>query len=189
MKLTNTKRILFAGIAIACLPTLALAHPGHIGFAHPFSGLDHLLAMLGVGFLAAQTDIHKGNRTIWALPLTFVCTMIVGGILGFERTCIPWIETGILGSVFILGLMIVFPRRLPTIMTYFLIALFALCHGHAHGSELPMTAGFEWYSAGFICATALLHIGGVLLCRFMQRYCRLAIPASGLAMVASTFWM
>ena len=33
----------------------ALAHPGHeaSGFLHPFTGLDHMLAMVGVGLWAA----------------------------------------------------------------------------------------------------------------------------------------
>ena len=44
-----------AAAAIATMPTIASAHPGFgeihdlaHGFAHPFSGLDHLIAMLAV---------------------------------------------------------------------------------------------------------------------------------------------
>ena len=40
----------------------ALAHPGHdgglaAGLAHPFTGLDHLLAMVAVGLWAAQQTV------------------------------------------------------------------------------------------------------------------------------------
>ena len=39
----------------------ALAHPGHeaSGFLHPFTGLDHLLAMVGVGLWAALLAVGE----------------------------------------------------------------------------------------------------------------------------------
>ena len=48
----------------ALLVTVAspvLAHSGHeaSGFAHPFTGLDHLLAMIGVGVWASIRRIHR----------------------------------------------------------------------------------------------------------------------------------
>ena len=39
----------------------ALAHPGHeaSGFLHPFTGIDHLLAMVGVGLWAGMLAVRK----------------------------------------------------------------------------------------------------------------------------------
>ena len=46
-----------------CLPLAgpALAHPGHeaSGFLHPFTGMDHLLAMVGVGMWAAFLAVRQ----------------------------------------------------------------------------------------------------------------------------------
>ncbi|MFN7192585.1 MAG: HupE/UreJ family protein, partial [Rhodospirillales bacterium] len=89
-------------IAIALSPSLALAHVGahpgahfHVdmadGFAHPLGGLDHLLAMLGVGLLAWRL----GGRAIWAVPAAFVALMAVGGLAGFAGFELPFFETGI----------------------------------------------------------------------------------------------
>ena len=69
------------------------------GFGHPFSGLDHILAMLAVGLWAAQL----GGRSLWIVPLTFVFTMSLGGAGGLLGMPLPYVELGIAGSVFILG--------------------------------------------------------------------------------------
>ena len=73
-------------VAVLFLPTLVQAHPGlpgHThgfanGLAHPLAGLDHILAMVAVGLWAAQ----RGGRALWAVPLTFVSVMALGGMLG-----------------------------------------------------------------------------------------------------------
>ena len=72
------------------------------GFLHPLLGLDHLLAMVAVGFLSAQ----MGGRAIWTVPAAFVGVMALGAILGiFGVTLpVPLVEYGITGSVLILGL-------------------------------------------------------------------------------------
>ncbi len=42
-----------------------------------------------------------------------------------------------------------------------LVSLFALFHGHAHGSEGVELTSFMPYAAGFVIATASLHFAGV----------------------------
>jgi urease accessory protein len=39
-----------------------------------------------------------------------------------------------------------------------LIAIFALCHGYAHGVELPNAADPAAYAVGFVLATGMIHI-------------------------------
>jgi urease accessory protein len=41
-----------------------------------------------------------------------------------------------------------------------LVALFALFHGHAHGAEAP-SGDVVGYAAGFVLATAGLHVLGI----------------------------
>jgi urease accessory protein len=41
------------------------------------------------------------------------------------------------------------------------VALFAIFHGHAHGSEMPMDASGVEYGLGFMLATGLLHLAGI----------------------------
>jgi urease accessory protein len=142
-------------------PTAAFAHTGHgetasffAGLQHPFSGLDHLAAMLAVGLLAAL----KGGRALWLWPLTFVGAMIAGGVLGMAQVQLPLVEPMILASVVVLGLLVALAVNLPVALGALVIGISALFHGHAHGMEAHGGLG---YMAGFVAATAALHLTGI----------------------------
>lgn len=156
----------------ALLPSFAYAHVGvgetsgfmH-GLAHPASGLDHVCAMLAVGLWAAQT----GGRSVWAVPLTFVSVMALGGALPMLGISLPFVEQGIVLSVLLLGVLIAASVRLPLMLSSGMVGLFALWHGHAHGAEMPALSSGITYALGFMLATALLHIIGIAFGLAMQR--------------------
>lgn len=169
-----TRKISIAAVAAAVaasLPSAAWAHAGHehavgfvSGFAHPFGGLDHLLAMVLLGVWAGQA----GGRATWALPLAFVSAMIAAGILGMAGTGLPAIELGIAGSVVALGLLLALQARLPLAGAVAVTAVFAAFHGHAHGMEMPGAANPLLYGAGFAIATALLHGAGIAIAQGLR---------------------
>jgi urease accessory protein len=180
--------------AVFVLPAAAaFAHPGHAepsglasglmqGLSHPITGIDHVLAMVAVGMLAAQL----GGRALWLMPLTFVAMMTVAGALGMAGIRMPSAELGIALSVVVLGLAIAFPRKLSALATMAMVGFFALFHGYVHGAEMPAAVSAFSYAAGFVAATALLHaIGaglGLVLGLEGGRFGRRAIQASGGAM-------
>jgi len=154
-------RILFALIlAMAALP--AYAHPGHgvmtgflAGFAHPFSGLDHLLAMIAVGLWSATSA-----RRVWLAPLSFATLLLLGAVLSATGWLIlPAQESMIAASVLLLGLLVMTGARLPDTASALLIGGFALFHGAAHGQELESGLAL----AGMVAATALLHLSGIAI--------------------------
>jgi urease accessory protein len=179
-------------------PVAALAHPGagdvhgvlH-GFMHPVSGLDHVLAMVAVGVLAALL----GGRAIWLVPASFVAMAAVGAGLGLQGVPVPFVEFGISTSVILLGLAIALQARLPLGWTVGLVGLFGLYHGYAHGAEMPADASGFTYGVGFLAATAMLHIAGIglglgiaqLASRSATRFARAggaAIAVAGVALLA-----
>jgi urease accessory protein len=121
--------------------------------------------MIAVGLWARQL----GGRALWAVPATFVGIMVAGGILGMAGVEFGLVEQGIVGSVLILGLLIAAACRLPLWASVPLVALFAVCHGYAHGAEMPADASGLAYAAGFVVATALLHACGIGLGMVLQR--------------------
>jgi len=145
-------------------PTLALAHTGvgstygfaH-GFGHPISGIDHTFAMVLVGVLAFQ----HGGRALWLVPSAFVALMAVGGAIGMAGYSMPMVETGIAMSVIVLGAAVGMKIKAPIAAAVGIAGLFALFHGHAHGSEMPADAAGIAYAAGFVVATCLLHATGL----------------------------
>jgi urease accessory protein len=158
------------------------------GLSHPFSGLDHILAMVAVGLWATQL----GGRALWLVPLTFVLTMAAGGTLGFMGMPLPHVELGIAGSVLVLGGLVAFSSRLPLAVSMGLVGVFAIFHGYAHGAEIAAEASAVWYSLGFMLATATLHgigIGAGLAAgrgipARLVRFSGAAIAASGLVMLS-----
>jgi urease accessory protein len=147
------------------------------GVAHPFSGLDHVAAMLSVGLWAALA----GGRRLWVWPLAFIAAMLVGGFLGGSGIALPAVEPAIACSVAILGLLVASGTQVRISAGAALIALFAVFHGHAHGAEAPVQ-GWASYAAGFALATAALHLVGVGLGCVLERGTgRLPVRAIGAA--------
>jgi urease accessory protein len=149
---------------LALAPSLAFAHTGigHVdgfahGFTHPLLGLDHLLAMTLVGTLAYQL----GGRAIYIVPAAFVAVMAVGGYLGMAHVGLPFAEIGIALSVIVLGAAVALNVSIPVALAALVVGVFALAHGHAHGTEMPATAAGISYGLGFMIATALLHAAGI----------------------------
>ncbi len=160
----STKRTALAALLLLAAAMPAYAHVGAgvtssftAGFGHPLSGLDHLTVMIAVGLWAAM----KGGRAVWAWPLAFVGVMLAGGALGMLQVPMPFVEPAILASVVTLGLLVALAIDLPVSAGVAIIGLFALFHGHAHGTEVPENAGGLEYMAGFAAATALLHAVGI----------------------------
>jgi urease accessory protein len=151
-------------LAAAAWPALAIAHveagraEGFLaGLHHPVSGLDHVLAMVSVGLWGAQL----GMPAIWILPVTFPVVMALGGMLGLLGVPLPGVEIGIAVSALVLGLAVSAAWRPPLWAAAVIVGLFAIFHGHAHGTELPAGASGLAYSLGFVAATGLLHALGI----------------------------
>ena len=141
----------------------AIAHVGGsttsftAGLGHPLGGLDHVTVMVMVGLWAGL----KGGRALWIWPAVFVGAMLGGGVLGMEAVPVPFVESGILASVGTLGLLVALAVDLPVAVGAAIIAIFAVFHGHAHGSEVAETLNGVGYMAGFALATAALHLAGI----------------------------
>ena len=128
MKKNHLTSLLALGLLFV-LPGLASAHilfgtPHGVrdGFVHPFTGLDHLLAMFAVGLWAAQ---HRG-RAVWMIPLTFVSVMVLGGIVGVSGAYVPGAELGIAVSLLALGGLIATATRFKPSLSMLVVGFFAL---------------------------------------------------------------
>ncbi len=154
------------------------------GLAHPFFGLDHMLAMIAVGLWAAQL----GGSAMWRVPTAFVTAMAVGAILANPAMDVSWLETAIAASVLGFGLMLAFRLRLSSALGLLVVSGFALFHGFAHGLEIPQTASPVGYGLGFVLSTATLHISGVLLGLYLGRK-QLILQAGGVAIAAAGLLM
>lgn len=153
------------------------------GLMHPFSGADHMLAMIAVGMWAAQS----GLRTLVTIPATFVAAMVLGAALGATGVALPFAEEGIAASVLMMGLLITFAVRGSWEWAVPLVAVLALFHGYAHGVSLPAFSNPWRYFAGFLLATIVLHASGIVGAVILRSKAN-ALRAGGLAISMAGMW-
>ncbi|MEI8170286.1 MAG: HupE/UreJ family protein [Rhodoferax sp.] len=167
------KAIVF--IAACACSTWASAHlgtevgtPSTLGFweglLHPLTGLDHLAAMLAVGFWSALTA-----RRLWTAPLAFAAMLLVGALLGLAGMDLPAVEPMIAASLLVLGLLVALRTELPTALAAALVGVFALFHGVAHGTEFAGSVQTWAPLAGMLLTTVMLHMAGLGLGLALRR--------------------
>jgi urease accessory protein len=129
------------------------------GFLHPLTGLDHLLAMVSVGIWGAEL----GAPAIWLLPIVFPLIMALGAALGVAGMPLPAGELIVAVSVVVLGALVASAQRLALWAALAIVGVFAVAHGHAHGAELPHAADALAFTVGFVLATGMLHLAGIVI--------------------------
>jgi len=82
------------------LPTDGFSH----GFQHPFLGLDHFLAMLGLGLWASSQSRRLAKQAIGV----FLLFMTAGALLGLAGIGFAYVETAILVSLLFVGMALSF---------------------------------------------------------------------------------
>lgn len=172
-------------LLVFVLPSTADAHSvtGSVGgfltgFKHPLTGLDHIVAMLAVGLWGA----FLGGRAMWTLPVVFPVVMAFGGAMGVLGIPLPGVEIGIALSGIVLGAVVALAAKPPLWVAAVIVGIFAIFHGHAHGTELPEAANAMTFAIGFVVSTGLLHLSGIafgLLVRWP--WGRIAVRAGGVA--------
>jgi urease accessory protein len=190
---------LSVSLALAGSAAPALAHTGHggttdlvAGLLHPVFAADHLLAMAAVGLWSGFVLPAR----LWAAALAFLVAMALGAGLAWAGVAVAGVEGAVLLSVVVFGLMVLLSRpdqtRGRTGLSLAAIAAFGAAHGYAHAAE---ATGAVWpYLAGFLSATAILHLAGLGLARLvqagpsagsLQRALGSTIAAGGLMMAAA----
>jgi len=176
-------RCLAATLGAVLLAAPALAHTGTgdvgglaSGFLHPLLGPDHVIAMVAVGLWGA----FLGAPATWVLPIVFPLVMLLGGALGMAAIPLPAVETGIALSAVVLGVGVALALRPQLWLAAVAVGAFAIFHGHAHGAEMPAASDAVAYALGFVVASGLLHLCGVLLGKLaLSQAGRLAVRSAG----------
>ena len=167
--MTIGKLCLIAGGTLACwlagsstgqahtLSTDVLGLPA--GLAHPFFGVDHLLAMLAVGVWAS----HLGGRAAWMIPISSLLAILIGAILGWQGLAMPMMEPAILVSMVVIGGLIAWRVQFGLLPAIVIIAITSVWHGSAHVADIGVTAKDAAFTAGFLASTAALHLTGIAI--------------------------
>lgn len=154
------------------------------GLLHPFSGMDHMLAMIAVGLWAAQS----GGRNLVMMPAAFMLAMALGAAVGVSGGYLPLADAAVALSVVILGVFLALAVRGAWQWTAPLIAVFALFHGYAHGTEVPQFADPARYFVGVLLATGALHACGIAAAYTLSTRATV-LRAGGAAISLAGLWL
>ena len=149
------------------------------GLGHPIIGVDHLVAIIGVGIIAAK------KASAGAKPREIVAAMIGGVALHLARAYLPAAELLVGLSTVAVGLSIVASSTLGVVSAGGLFAMAGLVHGYALGESIvgaePTPLGA--YLVGLLVVQSLLAGGAFALTRAVTgketALRRVAIVASG----------
>ena len=178
-----------AGFAGALFSGLAFAHAGHdvsvsfmSGLLHPFSGVDHLLVIVLVGFWS--TFVLK---KIWIGPCVFLLGMCMGVLAGLTNIPLNFFEFGIAASVIVIGLLLLLQNQYSSKAILTLIGTFGIFHGFAHAqlfSDSSLAISLVGQDiVGLILATAALHLSGALLVKLLKEKTNVIAKIAGFASV------
>ncbi|MGZ8915342.1 MAG: HupE/UreJ family protein, partial [Methylobacter sp.] len=142
-----------------------------IGVFLLFMIVGALFGLAGFGFAYVETAILISLLLV-GMALSFGTTPIVptlqSGNSVRNAPALRWRDAGASDTAFPFMPQRV-RRSVGTIIILASIAAFASMHGLAHGSALPINASAYAYIAGFVSATAVLHISGLALGWIAQR--------------------
>ncbi len=165
------------------LPSLALAHGGHEqallsvgvaqGFLHPLLGIDHLIALLAVGVLAARLE----GKQKWMVPLSFMALMLAGFFAahaGMHLVSAGTIEMLITVSLVAAAVFVVLGQTMLKSGVFHKVAAwgitgFAAAHGMAHGLEIPAGADAQGFAMGFAMACLSIMAGAIYLLSIIDK--------------------
>lgn len=143
------------------------AQPGLVnGLLHPMTGIDHVLAAIGMGGWLGIQHFRRWSVSLYMAALVTglvfagVWTVAVGGMSGD----IEWI---LAFSLIVVGLLLWQRLHLPQpLVATFTAAVFS-CHFYAHITEMPAlnAAGAAFYAGGFFIGTALMIATAAVVAR------------------------
>lgn len=148
------------------------------GLLHPLTGVDHLIMLIGVGFLAAQM---KGRQV--SIILGALLTMLIGTGFGALTGIMTGMESLILASVFIVAVAIwKQSQQVATKINLLSSAaiVMVLFHGWAHGVEAPAAQLVQFVPGMLISAAGLLTLGAVVGRHVSAKWLSPSLGLSGL---------
>ena len=153
------KKLLLSTFLLLSLSISLSAHGTHgsgimAGLSHPILGLDHLLAILCIGFLSAQLNI----KSSWMIPLVFAIAMLVSGWLGIGTDGFTGMEQGIAISVIVMGILVALKKKIGIVPTALLAGVIGFFHGYAHGVEMPEESSPFVYISGYLLGVAIIFL-------------------------------
>ena len=158
--------------ATLLVPVTGYAHPGDVtatgflaGLLHPWTGPDHVAAMLAVGIWA----VLMRNRSIVALLGATVAGIVAGTLLSACLDIRTIAEQIIVVSVIVIGVFATTAGQARVPLAAALVAVLCFFHGYVHALETPRQFSQLAFSSGFLISMLALQLLGVVIAASLSR--------------------
>jgi len=159
--MTDYRSTITLALLLCCLlvPAAGVAHPGHhvtelgvvAGLLHPFTGLDHLLALIAMGLWTSQLEGPSAR----AAPTVFVAAVALGAGATPEAFALVWRQMAVSVSVVLLGGLVASAATVSGRLVIPLAGLVGLGHGALHTGAAGDALWSATYISGLTVATAV----------------------------------
>ncbi len=128
------------------------------GLLHPLTGIDHMMAAVGMGlWLSLQ------RFTPLSIPL-YAGSLISGIVIAiFSRGMVTDFEWVLAATLILIGLFLLNAWRMPQQWAAAVMTVFCTSHFYAHLSEMPEGMAAPGYVSGFLLCTCLLVAVGIVI--------------------------
>ena len=159
-------------LAAALMPVTGYAHPGDVtatgflaGLLHPWTGLDHVAAMVAVGIWA----MLMRNGSVPALLCATAVGIVAGTVLSAYVDILSTAEQITVVSVIVIGVFatVAGQARVPLAAT--LVTVLCFFHGYVHALETPGQFSQLAFSGGFLTSMLALQLLGVVIAASLSR--------------------
>lgn len=159
-------------LAVYVVPVTAHAHAADVnamgflaGLQHPWTGLDHVTAMLAIGLWAHCLR----DNSVWFFLGATAIGIVVGVLFGAHPGLFGVAERIAAFSAVALGLLAVSAGQMRVPVATLLVAVFCAFHGYVHGVETPRQFSQLVLTAGFLTSMLTLQVLGVLIAAALTR--------------------
>ncbi len=148
------------------------------GLLHPMTGIDHVLAAVGMGLWISLQRFTRASVLLYTGSLLLgvaIAWLLRGMITDFE-----WI---LATTLILIGVLLAKPLRVPQPLAASVIITLFCSHFYAHLGEMPASADAPEYIYGFFAGTFLLTLISAVIGRRLSpiwlRIAGAAIAAAG----------
>jgi urease accessory protein len=148
------------------------------GLLHPMTGIDHVLAAVGMGLWLSLQRVTTVSTFLYAGSLLLGAAIAIsmrGMITDFE-----WI---LAATLILIGLLLARALRVPRQPAAAVITVLFSCHAYAHLGEAPAGMAAPEYISGFLSSTFLLVLISAVIGRHSSsiwlRVAGAAVAAAG----------
>ena len=148
----------------------------YAGMLHPITAMEHLVPLIALALLAGQQGKDVSRKAVIIVPVL----MLMGGLAAQVTDLLPIITWINRASFILIGGLVAWAIRLPSGLSYFILAFFGFSHGYENMAGISGQVAFLVFTAGMmICGLILISVFSALTAGLSRNWQQIGIRVAG----------